>query len=217
MKQILLALFLSATFSTLTFGQKFGKDEVSFSDPFQIDSSEYFLIPKLIDNDNQRAYGKGKGYLPWGNYSDILFYNSKTNLTKKLFNGQLALIAPFYSRRYYYDYDKDKDKEIPAKILPNHIVYLARTDNFSGDNALDTDDPLYLYISTKTGDNLMQITPKGFNVVSWNTSKDKKMILVKVQNDKNGNKKFGNGDDELYYRIDLNDDISKIKCYQINL
>jgi hypothetical protein len=215
MKQILLTLLLSVTISTLTFGQKFGKDEVNFSDPFQIDSSEYFLIPKLIDNDNQQAYGKGKGYLPWGNYSDILFYNSKTNQTKKLFNGQLALIAPFNSRRYYYDYGKEQ--EMPANILPNHIVYLARTDNFSGDNALDTDDPLYLYISTKTGDNLKQITPKGFNVVSWSTSKDKKMILVKVQNDKNGNRKFGNGDDELYYRIDLNDDISKIQCYQINL
>jgi len=76
---------------------------------------------------------------------------------------------------------------------------------------------LYLYISSKTGDNLKQITPKGFNVVSWTLSKDKKMILVKGQNDKNGNKKCGNGDDEVYYRIDLNDNIAKIQCYQINL
>ena len=214
MKQTLMTLLFSAIFSTLAFGQKFGKDEVNFSDPFQIDSSEYFLIPKLIDNDYQQTYGKGKGYLPWGNYSDIVFYNSKTNQSKKLFNGQLALIAPFYSRRYY---NNDKEQDIPANLLPNHIVYLARTDNFSGDNALDTDDPLYLYISTKTGDNLKQITPKGMNVVSWSASKDKKMILVKVKNDKNGNKKFGNGDDELYYRIDLNNDISKIQCYQISL
>jgi antitoxin component YwqK of YwqJK toxin-antitoxin module len=28
----------------------------------------------------------------------------------------------------------------------------------------------------------------------------------------NGNKKFGSGDDELYFRIDLNDEISKIQC-----
>ena len=76
---------------------------------------------------------------------------------------------------------------------------------------------LYLYISTKTGDNLRQITPKGFYVISWTLSKDKKMILVKGKNDKNKNKKFGNGDDELYYRIDLDDDISKINCYQINM
>jgi len=96
-------------------------------------------------------------------------------------------------------------------------VYIAITDNFNRDNGLDSQDPRYLYISTRTGDNLKQITPNGLNVVSWTLSKDKKMILVKVQNDKNGNKKFGNGDDELYYRVDLNADISKIECYQINM
>ena len=159
---------------------------------------------------------KERGYLPWGNYSDVYFYDSKKNQTKKVFDGQLALITPFFSSRYYYGIEKGKD--IPVNILLNHIVYLARTENFNGDNALDTEDPLYLYISSKTGDNLKQITPKGFNVVSWTLSKDKKMILVKGQNDKNGNKKFGNGDDEVYYRIDLNyDDIAKIQCYQISL
>jgi hypothetical protein len=215
MKHILMTLLFAAMLSNLTFAQKFGKDEVNFSDAFQIDSSAYFLIPKLVDNDNQQAYGKGKGYFPWGNYSDILFYNAKTNQAKKLFNGQLVLIAPIYSRRNYYNDHKEQDEV--NNILPAHIVYLVRSDNFNGDNALDTDDPLYLYISTKTGDNVKQITPKGFNVVSWSISKDKQMLLVKVQNDKNGNRKFGNGDDELYYRIDLNNDISKIQCYPINL
>ena len=215
MKQILMTILFSAIVSTLTFGQKFKKDEVMFYDPFQIDSSEYFLIPFFVDNENQQSYRIGKGSLPWGHYNDILFYNSKTNQTKKLFNGQLAFIAPFYLKPS--NFGNDKEQSIPTNILPNHIVYLIRTDNFSGDNALNTDDPLYLYISTKTGENLKQITPKDFNVLSWTISKDRKMILVKVQNDKNGNKKFGNGDDELYYRIDLNDDILKIQCYPINL
>ncbi len=100
--------------------------------------------------------------------------------------------------------------------MDNHIVYLARTENYSGDNALDIDDPIYFYISNKKGENLLQITPKGLNVISWAISKNK-IILVKLQQDKNRNKKFGDGDDEVYYRIDLHDDISKIKCYQTNL
>lgn len=215
MKQTFVTLLFFAIFFTSTFGQKYGKDEINFSDPFQIDSSEYFLIPKLIDNFNQQAYGKGKGYIPFGNYSDINFYNLKTNINKKLFDGQLASIEPFYSRRFYYD--NDKEKNIPVNILSKHIVYLVRIDDFGGDNAIDTDDPLYLYISTKSGDSLKRITPKGFHVVSWTLSRDKKMILVKGQSDKNGNKKFGNGDDELFYRIDLDDDISKIQCSLINL
>jgi len=149
-------------------------------------------------------YGKGKGYLPWGNYSDILFYNTKTDQAKKLFNGQLMLIQPFSSISYHAGSPKEV---IPPNFLPNHIIYLARVENYSGDNALDNDDPLYLFISTKTGEGLKQITPKGLNVVSWTASRNKEMILVKVQNDKNGNKKFGNGDEELFYRLDLNTDI----------
>jgi hypothetical protein len=216
MKQIFATLLFSAVLPVLTFAQKSGKQEDNFSDPFQVDSSEYFIIPKLVDGDNYKEYGKGKGFLPWGNYSEIYFYNSKTNQAKKLFNGQLALIVPFYAKRNYY-YSNPAERDIPANVLPHHIIYSARTDNFNDDKALDTEDPVYLYVSTKTGDSLRQITPKGLNVVSWSSSKDMKMLLVKVQNNKSGNKKFGNGDDELYYRVDLDEDISKIKCYQVNL
>ena len=170
MKQ-LTATFVFITFCfTLTFAQK--KDEINFSEPFQIDSSAYFLIPQLVDNDNQSDYGKGKGYLPWGNYKEIFFYNSATKQTKRLFDRQLALIQPFFTRRDYYD--QDKEPQIPANILPNHIVYIVRTENYNNDNGLDTEDPQYLYISDKSGANLKQVTPKGLNVVSWTLSKDKK-------------------------------------------
>ena len=213
MKQIMPTLLLISSICFASSAQK--KEDINFSDPFQIDSSEYYLIPELVDNDNKDVYGKGVGYLSWGDYLDIYFYNSATKQTKKLFDKQLALIQSFNKREYYYD--KGRESEIPANILPKHIVYLARTENFNGDNALDNQDPVYLYISTKTGDNLTQITPNGLTVISWTLSKDKKMILVKLRNDKNKNKKFGNGDDELYYRIDLDDDISKIQCYQVNM
>ena len=213
MKQLIATLFLISIISSTSSAQK--KEEVNFSDPFQIDSSDYYLIPELVDNDNKDAYGKGVGLFNWGDYIDIYFYNSTTKQTKRLFDKQLALIQSFNKRDYYYY--KGRETEIPANILPKHIVYLARTENFNGDHALDNQDPVYLYISTKTGDHLTQVTPKGFYVISWTISKDKKMILVKGKNDKNNNKKFGNGDDELYYRIDLDDDISKIKCYQINM
>ena len=213
MKHLIITFIGIALLSSISFAQK--KEEVNFSDPFQIDSSAYFLIPRLVDSDNQDAYGKGKGHLPWGSYSEIFFYNASTNQTKKLFTGQLALINSFTTRRYYYENVKEPDT--PPNILPNHILDVARTDNLNGDNGLDTDDPQYLYLSSKTGEHLKQITPKGMNVVSWTLSKDKKILLVKLQNDKNGNKKFGTGDDELYYRVDLSDDISAIRCEPINM
>ncbi len=101
MKQIITALLVMMFISINTSAQK--KDEINFSDPFQIDSSEYFLIPELVDNDNKDVYGKGAGFLPWGDYMDIYFYNSTTKQIKKLFAGQLALIQSFNKRQNYYD------------------------------------------------------------------------------------------------------------------
>ena len=208
--QLAFTLFLSQ----LVNAQK--KEEVNFSDPIQVDSSEYFIIPQLIDNDERGEFGKGKGYFPWGAYRDVYFYDSKSNLTKKVFGNQLALVSAFNNPRRGYYYGKDEQEE-PNNILPHQVVYLARTENFNGDNALDSDDPVYFYLTNKTGEGLKQITPAGFSVISWTISKDKKMILVKLKNDKNRNKKFGEGDDDLYYRIDLDEDLSKVKCYQVNM
>lgn len=208
-KNILLLTALSV-FTISSFSQK--KEEINFSDPFQIDSSEYFIIPRMIDNENNHLYGKGKSYLPWGNYNDIIFYNAQTNTAKPLFGKTLVIISTFRERSNYF---YEKPKETPANFLDKHILYLARTENFNNDGALDSEDPLYIFISTKTGEGLRQITPNGLNVLSWTISQDKKFILVKLQNDKNGNKKFGQGDDQVYYRIDLHDDIQQIKTYQI--
>jgi len=215
MKPTIVTLLLAAVISTWSFGQDLTKKvEVNYSDPFQVDSSEYFLIPELLDNDHKEAYGKGLGHLSWGSYTNVYFYNSKTNQTKKLFD-QLALINSFSPHRYYSDFKTDAASA--QNILPEQIVYLARTENFNGDKALDSEDPVYLFLSSKTGNDLKQITPKGFHVISWTVSKDKKTILVKGKNDKNGNRKFGNGDDDLYYRIDLKPEISKVQCTLINM
>lgn len=208
-------LLLGAILSASCFAQKI---EVNYSEPIQVDSSAYFMIPELIDNDNRDAYGKGKGYLLGGAYRDIYFYNSATNQSKKLFGTTLSLISSFYSgRSYYYDRYSDDHDKMPENILPQHILYLARTADYNGDKALDSEDPAYLYLSTKTGGQLTKITPDGMNVVSWKLSTDKKLILVKLQQDKNGNRKFGQGDDDVYYRVDLHEDLSRVKCYPVPL
>ena len=146
----------------------------------------------------------------------MIFYNSTTNQSKKLLEGKLALIAPFLTKRNSY-YNTEKEPDVTNNILPHHIIYSIRMEDFNGDKVIDSDDPSYLFISNKTGDNLRQVTPNGFHVLSWTVSKDKKTILVKAQHDKNKNRKFGNGDDQVYYRIDLDDNISKIQCIPLNL
>lgn len=208
MKYKLITLLLLSNISLAAFAQS-GKTEINYSEPIQVDSSDYFMIPKVIDNDDREEFGKGAYW--GGGYSEIYFYNAKTRQTKKLFNGQLALISPMtLRRRSYYDMEKE-----PEYLLPDHIIYVARTENFNGDKSINYEDPGYLYISTRTGDNLRQITPQGFTVHSWTVSKDKKSLLVKGKHDNNGNKKFGKGDDDAYYHVVLDPDVSKIQCHPV--
>jgi len=209
MKPAILAMVAICMYC-VCFAQK--QDEINYSEPFQVDSSEYFLIPRLIDKENQEAYGQGKGYIPWGNYNDIYFYNTRTNTTKKLFDTTVAIINSFQTRSYYA---VNPQTQFPNNILPQHIIYLVRTDNFNGDKGLDSQDPVYLYLSSKNGENLSAITPKGIHVISWTASKDKKILFVKGMKDSNNNKKFGVGDDEVYFRVDLDSNIANVKCYPV--
>lgn len=213
MKHIPAILLVTTLFSLPASAQDGKKIGTNYSVPIQVDSSEYFMIPRLVGDDTKDDYGKGKGFLPWGNYSEIYFYNAKTRQTKKLFDGQRTLIVPLYPQRSYYD----REPEGSSPILPEHIIYRARTNDYNGDGGLDSADPVYLFISSRTGDGLRQITPNEFHVISWTLSHDKKMILVKGMHDKNRNKKFGNGDDESYYRIDLDTDITRIQCSPVSM
>jgi hypothetical protein len=201
--------------SAFAFAQK-DKIGTDLSEAYQLDSSEYFMIPQLLNETTKEVYGKGKGIVPWTSYTEVILYNSSTNQSKKVFQGMKVLVAPFFATTRYY-YSMEKPKEAPENFLDNHIVYLVRSENYNSDSGLDTADPLYLYISDRSGGNVARITPVGHNVLSWSLSKDKKFILARVQTDRDGNKKFNEKDDEVYYRIDLDKDISKIKCYPIPL
>jgi hypothetical protein len=55
-----------------------------FSDPFQIDSSAYFLVPRLVENDNQQAYGKEKVICPGAITARYFFTTSLPNKPKTL-------------------------------------------------------------------------------------------------------------------------------------
>lgn len=189
------------------------KIETVYSDPMQLDSSEWFMIPVFIDREEEsEGLSKVAG---WGDYRDIIFYNQRTKETKKLFGDKLAIVEAFRTARYSYN---NGEPAQPSKnTLPNHLVFLARTDNYNEDRVIGYEDPVYLYTCSRSGDNLKQVTPAGVHVLSWTVSKDNKMILVKALNDKSGNKKFGKGDEQVYYRIDLDDDVSKIQCYPVAL
>jgi hypothetical protein len=86
---LLFAVFISIP----TFGQD-KKIETNYSDPFQIDSSEYFVIPKLLIMMIKRRMEKVLIIMHGEAILISFFIILKQTKQKKLFN-QLALISSF--------------------------------------------------------------------------------------------------------------------------
>ena len=208
--------------SITTFGQPInGRDfknrtGLNYWQPIQIDSSDNFIIAKRIDKSDSAMYRTKLDYFGNPSYwaeefycTDIIIYNSKTTLSKNLFKKKPTLVLTIAN------FTNENASNIGA-ILKKHLLFLAKTDDLNKDGILDYTDPLYIFLSNKSGDSLTQITPTGYNVVSWSLAKKQNVILVKLVRDKNGDNKY-NDEDELFYQIDLNDDISKIKCTPMTL
>lgn len=188
---------------------------VSFADTIQVDSSEYFIIPHHLESDDKQEYGKGKGFFMWGAYTEVSFFNSLTNEVHNIFEGKKVLISAFRER--YFGYREESPVEKLPNFLPNHILYMVRSSDYNKDGALDSEDPVYIYVTDKKGKGLRQITPDGFNVLSFKVSTNGKTVMVRAQKDVDGNKKFRPGDEQVYFKLEMNTDIEKIKCLPINI
>jgi len=145
------------------------------------------------------------------NWTNI--YNTLTNESKKLFNDPV-LVFPLSP---YNNPINISQQEIRFIFMTNNaIIFFAKTNGYNTNGFIDDDDPISLYILSKTGTNLTLISPKDMNVLTCTVSRDGEIILVKLQKDKNNDKKFSN-EDELIYQINLEKEYSKIKIYPIKL
>lgn len=221
MKQI---IFILLAFSTdqSSFAQSVNgvdykhRDSVSYRQPIQIDSSDNFLIAKQIANSDRNKYNTKVDYFGNPSYwaeefycEDMIIYNRKTHESKNLYKRKPSLVLAVG------DYVTYGGTNISA-ILKQHILLLAKTNDINKDGILGQSDPIYLFMTTKSGDSLTQISPPDYCVISWSSSKDNKTILLKLVKDNDGDGKY-NDDPEVFYQIDLDNDISKIKCVPIKL
>lgn len=214
MKRFVLFSVFTVTIALTTLGQFQVKNALNYSPPLQIDSSQLYIIGSLIDRSNKSKFDFGPNYRFNNIWTNVLVYNSSLNQIKKLFTNNLISIMPVVSSSTRFSYGQSDYKF--SSILKNHLVFLIQNDSFNNDGIIDENDPIYLFVSSKSGMDLKQISPNEMNLVSWSISKDNNTILAKFQKDKNGDKKFID-EDEIIYQVDLKENISKIKVYPINL
>ncbi|TFF40976.1 hypothetical protein [Mucilaginibacter psychrotolerans] len=171
--------------------------ELVSADLVKIDSSAYVMYPLLHNRDqNDEDSGSfvssdgGRSRMFW----NIIFYNTATKKYHLLDDKRKMIINAYNiadSNSEYYG-----DVSVPDQFNPNtiqegnFIFYSIITEDYNKDRKLDSDDPTYLFMSDKEGNNLRQISPSGTNVVSWDLIKKSAVILMQTQRDstRNGEK-----------------------------
>ncbi len=219
MKLLLLSTIISLFFNLKTLAQYDVPNAVSYSYPLQLDSSSFYIMGSLLNKTDRDKYSfQNRLNNGIDNWTNVFIYNSETNKTAKLFSTYPVSIYPVESgnKLPINWYSRVRMAPQSGVLANNVIIFAVRTDEYNKDGVIDLGDPVTLYISTKSGSKVKQIAPSDMNVVSWTSSVDDKKLIIKLQKDKNGDKKFAD-EDEVLYEVELNDDFSKIKMTQINL
>jgi hypothetical protein len=88
-------------------------------------------------------------------------------------------------------------------VYKNTIFYEVVAKDFNQNNLLDTEDPTYLYVSDRMGNNFRRISPDDYNISSWEVVKGTSKVLLQAQKDVNGDKKFDQNDPVIPLIVDL--------------
>jgi hypothetical protein len=162
----------------------------------EIDSSGILMFPLAMGET-----GRDKGSflykdMPPGRYWNIIFYNAKTG-AHHLLSEQKMLISSFESK---YS-SGDNTPVIP--YLSKYIFYQVITTDYNNDKLLNSDDPQYLFISDKEGNNFRQLSPAGCNLRSWDFIKSANKVLITATKDSDNNKKFEENDEVSVFEVDM--------------
>jgi len=217
MKKLLDTIIIITVIASTCFGQEKFQNGVSYTNPLKIDTSNYYLTGNLIKKSERNKFNllSNNGYYLAPIWTNVYIFNPETKSAIKMFSNSLNCIYSI-TTSYPSHYTSSRNITPQSAILKNCILFSVKTDEYNKDGVIDEDDPVSLFITTKSGENLTRITPADMNVTGWSSDDKDKKLFVMLQKDKNGDKKFTD-EDEVLYIIDLNEDFSKIKMTPINL
>jgi hypothetical protein len=161
------------------------------------DSASTIIIPTVY---NVPLFTSNK-LASWGNYySNLIFYNFKTDSSKKLFPNDVYIVS--FDKPDYYSYNPNKKPE--NNISSNWIFYRVLNFDRNKNNKIDGDDPVILYVSGTHGENIKPLTSQDENVVDFQIYEKQNIAMIQVQRDLNGDGDFTAKDTDYYYvKLDL--------------
>lgn len=221
MKTIRLVLTISFTFAiSASFSQFKPSNAGGYTMSIQVDSSHFYIIggqPNKAEKTKYVTEDRSQGYTSYSGdatlWTNVYVYNDSTEKLLKVFDLPLAGVYPSFNTMQALKYDYFYQDRIASGVSKDNLIFVVKTDSYNNDGVIDSDDPVYLFVSKKDGTGCKQISPNGMNVTGWKLIKGGAGIILTMQPDKNADKKFT--EDEELYQVSLDADISKVRITPI--
>lgn len=160
----------------------------------EIDTSGIFMFPLRMGETKGRIDSYEYKDMPYNSYWNIIFYNSKTK-EQHLLSDKKMLIESFITNH-------ESDSERNLNWAKNYIFYNIKIQDINKDSLLNENDPVYLFVSDKSGENFRQISPSHYDVHRWEMT-NSELIILSASKDSNSNNKFDGEDEISIFEIDL--------------
>ncbi|MCD0456157.1 hypothetical protein LPB85_11985 [Chryseobacterium sp. LC2016-27] len=161
----------------------------------EIDSSGVLMFPLRVGESKRESESSSYKEIPQSEFWNIMFYNSITN-NYYLLTKDKILIENFNDDYY-------NDAETISTNKTNYIFYTARSLDYNKDKLLNYQDPLYLYVSNKKGENFRQLSPNNFNLENWRYIKSTNKIVFSASKDSNKNNIFDDKDEVIAFEVNV--------------
>jgi hypothetical protein len=162
----------------------------------EIDSSGIIMFP-LSMGESERADGGSLSYksMPSNRYWNIIFLNSKSNQYHFLSDKKMLI------SNFDLQYSSDVNRNITQ--ASKYIFYTIKVDDYNKDKIFDNEDPQYLFVSDKEGNNFRQISPANHDLSNWQFIKSVNKVLLTAKTDSDKNNKFDEQDEVKTFEVDM--------------
>jgi hypothetical protein len=171
----------------------------------EIDSSGILMFPLLMAEAERDGGSLLYKSMPANNYWNIIFLNSHTG-SYHLLSEQKMLI-----KNYDFKYSSNDNADITQ--TKKYIFYNIVTYDYNADKFLSYEDPGYLFVSDKEGNNFRQISPANYDVQSWQFVKASSKIILTVKKDSDKNNKFDDKDEVTTFEADMEKGTAAVEVF----
>lgn len=159
------------------------------------------------------SFGQTKTYVEYSKLTDLeateFMVASIENSSKVgVVNPFLLFINTRTGENKQIDFPKDSYIQTIEQIKIdnlgiNKVIILGKTVNLDGNKSIDWSDPLQIFVSSPSGEDLKQVTAKEYFVRTWNVNKETGTLVVSGHYDTNKNGKKDKEDKNEIILIDL--------------